>query len=267
MQNLSLHTISYQGAALALLMLLIPIGILLVQKLNLKSQLLTGALRMVLQLATLGLVLEFLFGTNHWALNCGWLLVMLTAATQSILARTGIKIRRLPVFLLTVLLLAVSVVLSFCLLIVIGNGSIMEAQYFIPLGGMILGNSMNGTTLALDSFYRSLTSEEGKTKLETWLSLGATPTQARFAFERQSMKTAMLPTLNTLATIGLVHIPGMMTGQILSGTLPVKSVAYQGMIMLAILASVSLSSFLVVKVIGRLMIGPDGLLNHEKLQH
>lgn len=248
------------GLAAAGLLLLVPLAVMAWSGLPMKRQLLTGAARMVLQLAGLGLLLEFLFRTNHPMLTIGWFLVMILAAAQSILKRTGIRLPGLPALLVVALAAAGGGVLAFCLLVVIRPDPFLEAQYLVPLGGMILGNSMNGTTLALDRFVDGLRSDEGARERETLLGLGASSEQSQRPFIQRALRAALLPTLNTLATMGLVSIPGMMTGQILGGSPPATAIGYQAVIMLAILASVSLSSLLVIHIAGRLLIDRDGLL-------
>jgi putative ABC transport system permease protein len=246
--------------AAAALLLLLPLAVIHAAGLPLRRQLLGGALRMVLQLAGLGLVLEVLFRSNHWALTLGWFLLMIAAAAHSILARTGISLPGLPPLLVAALAAAGGGTLAFVLLAVVRPEPLHQAQYLIPLGGMILGNSMNGTTLALERFVSGLRSPEGAREWETLIGLGATPAQARRPFLQRSLKAALLPSLNTLATMGLVSIPGMMTGQLLAGSPPATAIAYQAVILLAIVAAVSLSSLLVILIAARLLIDRDGLL-------
>jgi len=249
--------------AIAFLLLLVPLFIFLKTGVRLKKQLGVAALRMCMQLAMLGLVLEFLFDINHWALNTGWLLVMLAAAAHSVLARTGVRLPGLWGWLLLALSVAAVSVLVFCLLLVVRPAPLHDAQYMIPLGGMILGNSMNSTTLALERFHSGLSSPDGRRRLETWLCMGASPEQARQPFLREALRAALLPTLNAVATLGLVHIPGMMTGQILGGSSPSAALLYQAMIMFAILSSAALSSILTIHFTGRICMDQHGLLRER----
>ena len=118
-------------------------------------------------------------------------------------------------------------------------------QYVIPIMGMILGNSMNGVALAIDR----LTSEirEKREIIETRLSLGATSREAVSDIISSAVRAAMIPTINSLMTVGIVSLPGMMTGQILSGTSPIIAVKYQILVMYMIAASVMISSVLLVQ--------------------
>ncbi len=254
------------GMVLALMLAFVPLMVSQLLRLRLHGQLLVSVGRMVLQLFLLGLLLEYLLAANHWYLTAIWLLVMLGSAAQSLLQRAGVRLPGLAPMVLVVLAAALGSVVLWCLILVIRPEPWFDARYLITLGGMILGNAMNGSTIALERLHSSLTSNSGRLEYETWLSLGATRAQALMPFRRQAAKAAMLPTVNSTATMGLVHIPGMMTGQILGGSNPVTAIAYQGMIMLAILAGVALSAYLITWVTGRLLLGPDGLLRSTELE-
>jgi putative ABC transport system permease protein len=126
---------------------------------------------------------------------------------------------------------------------------------------------MNGTTLAFERFARTLISPEGRRLLETRLALGASGKDAWEPLARDAWRAAMMPVLNTLATLGLVSIPGMMTGQILGGSAPQTAAVYQALIMLAILASVALSSYLVIRGAATCLLDEDGLIKAEHRAH
>lgn len=245
--------------ALALLLALVPLLLFRLLKLKLSGQLLVALARMVLQLGSLGLVLEFLFRVDHWSLTLLWYLVMQGAAAHTILSRVKIRLPRLGWLIGLALAGASSAVLAWCLLAVLRPDPLWSARLWIPLGGMILGNSMNGITLALERHLEQVGGLEGRREWETLLSLGAEPAEARRRLLARDLRTALLPTLNTTATIGLVSIPGMMTGQMLGGSPPSTAILYQGLIMLAILASVSLSSWLAVRLLHARLVDADGL--------
>lgn len=118
-------------------------------------------------------------------------------------------------------------------------------QYIIPIMGMILGNSMNGVALAAERLSSEI---RGKRALiEARLSLGATSRDAVSDIVASAVRAAMIPTINSLMTVGIVSLPGMMTGQILSGTDPIIAVKYQIVVMYMIAASVMISSVLIVQ--------------------
>ena len=124
-----------------------------------------------------------------------------------------------------------------------------KPQYFIPLGGMIAGNSMNAITLALERLFADL--RDGCDRVELALSLGATYQEATAEMVRQAIKTGMIPSINALMTVGLVSLPGMMTGQILAGSDPVVAILYQIVVMLMLVAATAIGSTIVVHVVRR----------------
>jgi len=128
----------------------------------------------------------------------------------------------------------------FICLLVVGYSPWYDPRYLIPLAGMIIGNSMNGASLAAERLTAEM--RERHDELETALCLGATARQAAEPALRTAYRAALIPTMNTMAATGIVALPGMMTGQILSGTEPMLAVRYQIAIMCAITAS-SITAF------------------------
>jgi len=255
----SVTQLSGPALGLAFLLALVPLWVFRDLRLPLASQLGVALARMVLQLAALGLVLETLFRVDHALLTVGWLLVMQVAAAHTILSRTALKLPGLPLLLLAVMCAGGGGVLAFCLAVVVRPEPLLAAQFAIPMGGMILGNSMNGITLALEKQAQRLQGAEGRRESDLLLGLGASVEEARRRVSRDALRLAILPTLNTTATIGLVSIPGMMTGQILGGSSPATAIGYQMMIMLAILASVSLSAWLALRLLHWRLVDGEGL--------
>jgi putative ABC transport system permease protein len=124
---------------------------------------------------------------------------------------------------------------------VIVGMSFFNPQYTIPLSGMIFGNAMTGLTLGMKTFTENLRVQ--RNKINTLLNVGATPQKILLPFMNNAVETALLPTLNSMLGMGIVSLPGMMTGQILSGTLPMTAILYQISIMIAICTVVCLSVF------------------------
>ena len=100
-----------------------------------------------------------------------------------------------------------------------------EARYVIPLGGMIIGNSMKASSLAMNRLISELGHQ--RRQIETLLALGATARQAAVGAVGQAVKAAMIPTVDTMKTVGLVHLPGIMTGFIIAGGSPLTAVKFQ----------------------------------------
>lgn len=98
-------------------------------------------------------------------------------------------------------------------------------QYFIPITGMLLGNATSGVSLGLTNIIEALTTQ--RAQVETMLALGATRWEATKTHVHRAIITAMTPVLNQMSVVGVVSIPGMMTGQILGGQAPLQAARYQ----------------------------------------
>lgn len=199
-------------------------------------------LRMTIQLSLVGFYLKTLFALNNPWLNGLWILVMLVVADLAILRRAGLR-RRL-FFLATFAAVTVSVLYSaaYLLLLVIRPALLYDARYLVPMTGMILGNCLQGNVIGLERFYTALRRNENE--YLTFLLLGATRDEALRPYFREAVRAAVNPTLAGMATMGLVALPGMMTGQILGGSEPWLAVKYQVAIMLCIFASTTLAVIL-----------------------
>lgn len=230
--------------ALIFIVCLLAIPMYLLKHLNLRKQmkmLVISASRMVIQLILIGMYLGYLFKLDNIFVNFAWILVMMTIANITILQRNGIKVRLF--FPSTIGAYLITISLLICVFaVVITPERVAEAKYIIPLGGMILGNTMNSNTIGFDRFYRELNRRQHE--YVHYILLGATQKEATKPFLREAYKAAITPHLNSLATVGLVSLPGMMTGQILGGSPPNTAIRYQIMIMLALFLTSTVSNFL-----------------------
>ena len=110
----------------------------------------------------------------------------------------------------------------------------LEARIVVPLAGMMVANAMNVVAQIFERYFAAMAND--RARIEAALSLGASPAQATMYIARDALHAALLPTLNGLATVGLVALPGMMTGQILSGAAPSEAIRYQLVVMYALVA-------------------------------
>lgn len=234
--------ISLGHMAILYLFLLIPIFIMWRLGVSVICRLLVSAGRMSAQLVLIGLYLKYLFEWNNAALNFCWLTVMIFVAAAHILRSA--HLRRKELFLPAVLAIALSVmiVLTPFIGLIIRPHPILDARYMIPIAGMLLGNTLSANIVALNHFTSAL--RGSKKELQTAFSFGATRMEAVMPFLGESFKRAVIPTITTLGTMGLVSLPGMMTGQLLAGSFPVVAIKYQIAIMVAIVTAGSLSLFL-----------------------
>ena len=212
--------------------LIVLLGALsLALRLGVERMVLVAAARTVAQLLLVGLVLAWLFRPT----NAPWLvpvaLLMVSVAGYEVMRRQKRRYRGGWGFWIgTVAMLVASFTLTlFALLAVIGAEPWYKAQYAIPLLGMMLGNTMNGVALGLNQLTQTAWDRRGA--IEARLMLGATWSEAVGAARRDSVRTGLIPIVNSMAVAGLVSLPGMMTGQILAGAEPVEAVKYQILIM------------------------------------
>src|SRR6201998_1452496 len=202
--------------------------------LRVHRSLLFAAIRMVVQLALVGLVLTTLFSVVSPLWTGLAALVMVLVAGHEAAQRQE---RRLSGWwsygLGTGCMMMASVVVTvFALLTALRPNLWYDPRYAIPLLGMILGNCMTGVALGLNTLTTSLMLR--RASVEAQLMLGATRWDAAGAVTRDALRSALMPTINSMSATGLVSLPGMMTGQILSGVPPVEAVKYQILVMFLI---------------------------------
>jgi len=128
----------------------------------------------------------------------------------------------------------------------------------IPIFGMILGNSMNAVAISLERLYAS--ARDKINELEVLIACGATPWEAVRGCVCDAVRAGMTPTINSMMVIGLVSLPGMMTGQILGGADPREAVRYQIVIMYVIAAAVTMGSFILVGLTYKRLFDKEGAL-------
>ncbi len=226
--------LSYADLALAALLVLLNALLSLRLQLQLERQMLIALLRMVVQLSLVGLVLKWLFEqVSPWWTGLTALIMVLFAGGE-ILARQERRLQGWWAYGLGVscMLLAAGLVTVFGLTTQIRPDPWYDPRYVIPLLGMILGNTMTGISLGMDTLATRLVRERGA--VEAQLMLGATRWQALLPVARTAIRSALMPTINSMAATGLVALPGMMTGQILAGAAPMVAVKYQMLIMFLI---------------------------------
>lgn len=207
--------------------------------LRLSRDIIVSIVRMSVQLAVVGFYLKTLFSLNEPWLNGLWILIMLIVADLSILQRAGLKARYFVMSTFTAIALSTLFSTFYLVALVIQPAHYYDARYLVPLAGMILGNCLQGNVIALERFYTTLHKNENE--YLTYLLLGATRWEAVRPYYRAAVKAAVSPGIASMATMGLVSLPGMMTGQILGGSEPWLAVKYQIAIMICIFASTTLA--------------------------
>jgi len=223
-------------------LLLLPLGVCFFLQLGLIRETLIALARMSVQLLLVGLYLKYLFEINQPLLSLLWLVVMIWVANGNILGRAGLPARCFFVRSFFCIALTTLLVSGWFIGMVIRPEPFYDARYLIPVTGMILGNCMNGNVLSLERFYSGL--RENEEQYLTRLMLGATLHEAVRPWMRTALRTALSPSLATMAAMGIVSLPGMMTGQILGGSLPLTAIKYQIGIMICIYSALVVSAWL-----------------------
>jgi putative ABC transport system permease protein len=234
--------ISYFGLGLAFLLLAIPLLINHYFKLKIKNQIFSSVIRMSVQLFLVGFFLEYIFEKNSLWLNLLWLGLMVLTAVLSALSKVKIKFKIVFWPILLAFVIPTFTILLYINAFVVRLDFLFEARYLIALGGMLLGNILSLNIVAFNSFYRELKIQEKF--FFSRLAMGATQKEALAPFIRHSFQLTLLPMLAKTATMGIVTLPGMMSGQIIGGSSPSVAIRYQIAIMIAIFTSGALSILL-----------------------
>lgn len=247
-------------------LLLLMAGLSWQLRLGVGRRILISATRSIVQLLLVGLVLRFIFEAGNPWMIAGITLVMLTAAGYEVMARQkhrylggwgfGIGATSMFVSSFSMTLMA--------LLAVISVKPWYTPQYLIPLLGMLLGNTMNGVSVALDNLTQN--ARRQRREIEGRLILGQPWFQAIADIRRDALRMGLIPIINAMAAAGLVSLPGMMTGQILSGSPPLEAAKYQIMIMLLIATGTGLGAIIAVWLGSRRLFDERHRLRLERLK-
>lgn len=208
------------------------------QRLGLQRDILIATIRTAIQLIAVGYVLQFIFAQEKVLYILVMLIVMIIVAAKNAEKRgrgiTGVFWR-----ILITIAFVETVTISLLLLL---NMIEPLPRYVIPISGMIIGNGMVVSGLLLNQLKREL--EVSRQEIDLYLSLGASPRQAIQNTLRRAVKASMIPTIDGMKTVGLVQLPGMMTGLIIAGASPLEAVKYQILIMYSFSSSAALTSIM-----------------------
>lgn len=230
---------NYTTLAFTLIFVLIPLILSKTLKLGLEKDTIVATIRSTIQLFFIGYVLKFVFDSEHFIYIILMVLLMITVATLNA-RKKGKNIK------------GITWIIAFTLIVIelITQGVLLgfhiippTAQYIIPISGMLIGNSMVLSILFLNRFTAEIEASVDITELI--LSLGGTPKQAIHNQLINAIKTSVIPTIESQKTIGLVQLPGMMSGQIIGGADPLQAVQFQLLILFGLLTTATLSSVLI----------------------
>ncbi len=221
-------------------LLIVVLFVMKLCKINQSKLLFVASLRMTVQLIIAGFILTYIFKNPNPLFTSVYITAMILFATHRVISKNNwlnLKFKLAVFFSIMIVGLGTGI---FFIGIVI-NQNVFNPQYAIPISGMIFGNTMTGLNLGLSSFHSSLENE--KRKLVSLLNFGAKPSAILLPVANKALETALIPTLNGMIGLGIVSLPGMMTGQMLAGTLPTTAILYQISVMIVICTVVCMSVF------------------------
>lgn len=255
--------LSYGRVAIAAALVLVNAGLSLALSLGIERRLLIAAGRTVVQLLLVGLVLEWVFGLDRWIAVAAVALVMVLAAGRAAIGNVSRRYAGIWIDGLLAMGVASWAITGLALGAIVQPRPWYEPQYAIPLLGMMLGNSLNGVSLGLERFGEELAG--GRGRIDGLLALGATRWEAASGAVRAAIRTGLVPITNSMMVVGIVSLPGMMTGQLLAGVAPVEAVKYQVMIMFLIATATAFGTITVVLLAYRRLFSRSHQFLRERL--
>lgn len=241
--------------SLIYLLLIIVLFIMKKSKINQTKLLFVASIRMTLQLVIVGYILQYMFKNPAPIYTVIFLMIMIAFSIHRVLKSRPNLNKKFKLSIGASLTLSGLFVLIYFVAVVV-NKSIFNPQYTIPLAGMIIGNAMTGINIGIKTFMDSV--DKDRIKINSLVNLGVDPKEILKPIANNALEVALIPTLNSMVGMGIVFLPGMMTGQILSGTLPTTAIMYQIAIMIAIATSVSMTVFFALNL------GYKSLYNNRK---
>lgn len=230
--------LTYGDIALASSLIIIVLLLSWQLRLQLTKTLLIAAVRTVVQLSFIGLILAWIFAREQWY----EVLIILTIMTLIAGSAAKNRVKRHYKGLLVDTLISVSasgvLVTAIAIVVILNVQPWYTPQFVIPILGLILGNSLTAISLTSNQLIENFHAQQGR--IEMMLSLSARPFEAVHEPIRAAIINGMTPTLNSMLVVGIVSLPGMMTGQILAGADPTQAVRYQIITMFLICVSSTL---------------------------
>lgn len=256
--------LSVADLAVACALILVSGTVSLALGLRMEKQLALAAVRTVVQLLLVGQILKVVFDLDAPLPVLGVLGLMIAASGRAAVARPsrtfgGAYLRAFSTLALTGLLTTFTVTG-----LIIGVEPWFRPQYLIPLLGMVLGNTLTGISLCLDHLLETLDVQRDTVEME--LALGATAWEAARAPVSTAVQKGMIPIVNAMMVVGIVSLPGMMTGQILAGADPLEAVKYQIVVMFMLAAGTALGSVAMAYLTFRRLFDPRHRLRSEDIR-
>ncbi|WP_138160563.1 ABC transporter permease [Peptoniphilus catoniae] len=231
--------------ALAYAFILVMLFLVKKREIPREKDILIGSIRMTVQMTIMAYVLDYLFNNNSPFIPFIIIILMNLFSINNVFKRAKIKLPdKLKKTIVAAMFFGSTVTVFYFLLVVMQVKPWYESRYFIPVAGIITGNAMTGVSLAVNNLTDGM--YDNRRKIESSLMLGATPKVATKEVVDGAFDLAILPSINSMMGMGIVFLPGMMTGQILAGMSPTTAIKYQVAIMLGLAGAVSLSTIILV---------------------
>lgn len=243
------YDIDIWGLLVALAMVTVAASIIELMRINIGKTLLWSACRALLQLCAMGFVVGYVIRANNVWLVFAVIAVMLVAAVQITLSRAKGVPKGLAGPVLLSLTITMLLMISLVTELVVRPHPWYAPQLVVPLTGMLLGNTVSALAVGLSRFYESM--DERRDEIDTMLALGATAWEAARPSIVSSIRLGLLPTTATLASCGIVTIPGMMAGQVIAGGDPLEAAKYQFVVFAAIAALTLVADSLIMAMVYR----------------
>jgi putative ABC transport system permease protein len=250
--------------ALAAALILVNALVSLAFRLGLGRRLVVAAVRATVQLALLGFVLGRVFAAEAPPLVLAVMTAMALLAGIEAVRRGRHRVRGAYPLVMAVMLASSFAITFYGTLAVVGVEPWYAPRYLIPILGMVLGNTLNGISLGLETALAGY--RRDRERIEVLLAHGAVPREAAREVVRRAVRTGTTPILNSMVAAGVISIPGMMTGQILAGQPPLSAAAYQVFILFAIAGGTAIGTVGVVLASARLVFDERGRLRTERIE-
>ena len=261
----SMVNISNYRLLFSLILLTFPVSFVLWYKLKTLDTIFIAVIRMIIQLLFVGFYLHFVFVLDNIFVTLAWLIIMTIVADCSVINHCSMKLKYFWMPLLIALIIGITIPMLVFTNLVITSPELFEARLVIPVTGMLLGNSLQANIVGLNAFYEQIRRDENRYLLT--LAQGATFKEALRVYITDALKMALKPITASMATIGLVTLPGMMTGLILGGASPIEAVKYQIGIMIAIFSATALTVLIGLKLSIKSSFFNNGLLNKSRFKN
>lgn len=243
------YNIDIWGLLIALGMVAVAAIISELMHMGIGKTLMWSSCRALVQLCAMGFIIGYVIRSNSVWMVFALMAVMLVAAVQIVMSRArGIpKGLAGPIFLS--LVITMLLMLALVTELIVRPHPWYAPQLVVPLTGMLLGNTVTALAVGLSRFYESM--EERRDEVDMMLALGATPWESARPSIVSSIRLGLLPTTASLASSGIVTIPGMMAGQVIAGGDPLNAAKYQFVVLDAIAALALLADGLIMVMIYR----------------